>query len=386
MQKITSSEQDLNFEEYARMRNSQKFSENDKIAISLKIPSDEISPGSSKIIHRRNSNSARISPLPLYSPRSAKPRSPNNEENDTKNNTEKSQSTKKPSNHFFDIQLSSSLHEEISSLKIKILNLEQTIKTLNIENESLKHFKSECQLLTNELDLAYDTIKTLQPAKTPEIKEESTKRLIQNFVISMSGSQTLKKTGSTDIDSLKYELANEKENANMYRKQFEMQEALCKKFINEKVMLEEMVRVLKLDDENGNGSTFDEGSIGYLKRKNAEYLGKIIKAADELFEKNMQIKSLSEQREKIVKELNLTKENSKEMPELKQHISFLLQLIRNMRSNIKKAASKHTESAQSKDTLNVPNDLITDISEIARKSKLEICDAVRQMMSSRRSL
>ncbi|OMJ86663.1 hypothetical protein SteCoe_11747 [Stentor coeruleus] len=386
MQKITSSEQDLNFEEYARMRNSQKFSENDKIAISLKIPCDDISPDSSKKIHRRNSNSTRVSPLPLYSPRSTKPRSPNNEENDTKNYPEKYQGTKKPSNQSFEAQFPSSMYEEISSLKIKILNLEQTIKTLNIENESLKHFKFECQLLRNELDLAYDTIKTLQPTKTPEIKEESTKRLIQNFVMSLSGSQTLKKSGSTDIDSLKYELANEKENSNMYRKQFEMQEALCKKYMNEKVMLEEMVTILKLNDGKINEGIVDEGSVGYLKRKNTEYLGKIIKTADELFEKNMHIKSLSEQREIIVKELNLTKENSKEMPELKQHISFLLQLIRNMRSNIKKAASKHADPTKSKDTLNVSNDLITDISEIARKSKLEICDAVRQMMSSRRSL
>ncbi|OMJ74323.1 hypothetical protein SteCoe_26771 [Stentor coeruleus] len=375
MQKIASSEQNLNFEKYARTRMSQKFSENDKVVLSLKIPCDDISPGSLKKIHRKNSNSARVSPLPLYSPKSNKPCSPKSEKNDTK------VYQKKSPNQLFDIEFPSNVHDEISSLKIKILNLEQTIKILNIENESLKHFKFECQLLSNELDLAYDTIKTLQPTKTFEIKEESTKRLIQNLFTSLSGGQILKKTGSTDIDSLKSELINERQNANMFRKQFEMQEALCKKFMNEKVMLEEMIKILKLDNKKEG-----EDSVEYFKSKSAEYLGKVIKTSDELFEKSVQIKSLSEQREKLVKELNLTKENSKEMPELKQHISFLLQLIRNMRSNIKKAASKHIDLVKDKDTLNVPNDLITEISEIARKSKLEICDAVRQIMSSRRSL
>lgn len=73
-------------------------------------------------------------------------------------------------------------------------------------------------------------------------------------------------------------------------------------------------------------------------------------------------------------------EDAKEIPSLRQHVTTLLELLRNLRSDIKKVAQEHI-GYENEQGIQAKNNIVEKISKIAANSKIDLIDNMKFMLA-----
>ncbi|OMJ89023.1 hypothetical protein SteCoe_8946 [Stentor coeruleus] len=300
-------------------------------------------------------------------------------------------------------------------LKAQLINQENNIKGLRSELEIYKKYKSLADSLQIELATAKETLKMYestfgiiigknlvsstnennQKTEKHEIRSESAwpknekitmKNIEKNKVKNQEPQSPEKKPGiigllikkiaedcSMHNGNYDLEMKSLQEQCHNYKMLYESESLKTSKLQNDICFLKKELELLTNFTDNPN-------SMQLLQNKNIEYINLCLKNADSVFEKTIEIKAIQEQKDKILKEFLKKQEDVKEIPCLRQHITTLLELLRNLRSNIKKVADEHRSNEKDQE-IDSKNDIVDKISKIAENSKINLIDNMKLMLA-----
>lgn len=269
--------------------------------------------------------------------------------------------------------------DELSALKTQISYQDTVIKSLKAENSNLASSLTESLIYEKKLDEAQEKIAKLEEEKKDwERSKDSKKRF---FSINKQLVFAKEPSRIQGMELLKREIMSEKLKTKEFKISYDSEVAQTDKLRKKVKKLEEDLRVIKMERQKSELASLQADSMEFLKKKNAELINLMLDNADNLYEKNLEIKSLLEQRDKILKELNDTKENVKETLELRQYVAYLLDVISKLRIEMRNFALKHALMSQNKGRTEDSRSIISEITTIAKNTKIRMSDIVLKAMS-----
>ncbi|OMJ80289.1 hypothetical protein SteCoe_19491 [Stentor coeruleus] len=269
--------------------------------------------------------------------------------------------------------------DELSAMKAKISHQHSIINSLKAENKNLASSLTESLIYEKNFNEAQEKIKKLEEEKKEwERSKDSKKRF---FSINKQLVFAKEPSRIQGMELLKRELISEKLKTKEYKISYDSEVAQTDKLRKKIKKLEEDLRVIKIERQKSELVSLQADNMEFLKKKNAELINLMLDNADNLYEKNLEIKSLLEQREKILKELNDTKENVKEILELRQYITYLLDVITKLRIDMRNFALKHALIHQDKGKTRKSKAIISEITSIAKNTKIRMSDIVLKAMN-----
>ncbi|OMJ67486.1 hypothetical protein SteCoe_35338 [Stentor coeruleus] len=215
-------------------------------------------------------------------------------------------------------------------LKAKCADYEKCIEMLQQENQEMLKFKKELETLKNE---------KANVAKAITLKRSKKSNKLDAHLIELFSKETSKEyISEKEIEELEVLLNEEKKKSEQFSELF-TQEHKKNIILHDQVnILNGVISLLKVCEKGGDST---ESIIKLLKDKNEEYYSQLVSYSDQVYEKTLENRQFLYQNETIAKDLRDCKEKLKELPELRSHITTLLQLIRKLRQEINNAAKSH---------------------------------------------
>ncbi|OMJ74419.1 hypothetical protein SteCoe_26678 [Stentor coeruleus] len=247
-------------------------------------------------------------------------------------------------------------------LKSKCEDYEKCIEMLQQENQEMLKFKNELQAIKNEKANITKAITLKRSLKSHQIDAQ---------LIGLFSKETSKEyINEREIEQLDELLTEEKKKSEQFSELFTQEH-------NKNVILHDQVKILngvigllKISEKGGDST---ESMIKLLKDKNEEYYSQLVVYSDQLYEKTLENRQLLHQNETLAKDLRENKDKLKELPELRSHITTLLQLIRKLRQEINDAARKHLMKITTNHSDSETNEeFISRITTIADQAKEDL--------------
>ncbi|OMJ81173.1 hypothetical protein SteCoe_18395 [Stentor coeruleus] len=263
------------------------------------------------------------------------------------------------------------ISEEISLIKAKLVDKENHIKTLLEENTKLKEsnfmLKKLCDKYTND---DYKFIKVKENGYQCE-KCRNKKSTIMKYEHQVVFEKISKTTG-LEMKFLMNDIIKEDD-----------LKTSIEKLSNRSIYLQVHNKYTTIQENYTNlreNKTAEEKKTQICKWSNEELIRKVLSYADILYEKNLEIKSITEQKNQILNNLSLAQKEIKEFFELREYINYLLDLIRDLRKDMKNLAVKHNSHENIELKKTVPKEIIDNITSIARKAKMGMSDVVKKVI------
>ncbi|OMJ82703.1 hypothetical protein SteCoe_16525 [Stentor coeruleus] len=268
------------------------------------------------------------------------------------------------------------LLQENKILKNKCEELESQVQKLQKENSNLLKHKDELEALKDEKAKIAKALTLKRSMKAPKIDV----KLIELFAKDTSKEYISER----ELEELELLLTEEKKKSEQFSELFTQEH-------KKNIILHEQVKVLNgvidLFKVYENRSDSSESILKLLKEKNDEYYSQLVKYSDQVYEKTLENRQLIYQNSALAKDLQKSNEKMKELPELRSHITTLLQHIRKLRQEITEAAHYHlSRMAGNHDKNEEHEEFISKITTIADQAKEDLVSILKtnlgKMMSS----
>ncbi|OMJ86303.1 hypothetical protein SteCoe_12216 [Stentor coeruleus] len=268
------------------------------------------------------------------------------------------------------------LLQENKFLKNKCEEYEKQVQKLQKENQDLLKHKKELEAIKEEKANIAKAITLKRSMKIPKIDV----KLIELFAKDTSKEYI----NERELEELELLLTEEKKKSEQFSELF-TQEHKKNVILHEQVkVLNEVIDLFKVYENRGDPS---ENILKVLKEKNEEYYSQLIKYSDQAYEKTLENRQLIYQNAVLATNLQKSNEKMKELPELRSHITTLLQHIRKLRQEITEAAHYHLIRISGSYEKNEEDEkFITKIATIADQAKEDLVSILKnnlgKMMSS----